>query len=94
MAILKTSRRLLIAGGFAVAVTAAPVVTATGLTIGDSAHTLADSSSSDASGMSSCSTKKDNVSYSFSCQLSAPLPSGAAGGNGILSEQALTAQRH
>jgi hypothetical protein len=105
MAILKMSRRLLIAGAFTVAVTVTPVVIATGLIAPGGGHTLADpsstdSSSSDASHMTTCSTKHDinkhdtNISYSLSCQLSAPLPSGAAGGNGQLSEQTLTAQRH
>jgi len=95
MAVLKMSRRLIIAGGFALAVTAAPIVMATGVTVPASTHTLADSSSSsDASGMTSCSTKQDSGSYSMSCQLATPLPSGAAGGNGQLSEQTLTASNH
>jgi hypothetical protein len=96
MAVLKMSRRLLIAGVFAVGVIVA--LPGSGQALADPG--TPDTSSSDASHMTSCATKHDinkhdtNVSYSFSCQLSAPLPSGAAGGNGNLSEQTLTAQRH
>ena len=92
MAVLKVSRRLIAVGGFALAVAAAPIAFSA---VPAGTHVLADSgSTSDASGTTSCSTKQDSGSYSMNCSLSTPLPSGAAGGNGQLSEQALTANNH
>ena len=93
MAVRRMSRRFIAVGGFAVAIAAAPLGFVAGFSGSGSTHAVADGSS-DASGMTSCSTTQDSGSYALQCRLSAPLPSGAAGGNGTLSEQAITAQNH
>ena len=65
-------RRLLLAGGFAALIAIAPAAVAQccGPTIAAGTRTLADTSSFDASGTSSCTVNKTNGSYSLACSVS------------------------
>lgn len=84
------ARRLTVAAGFAVLISAAPAVAlAATPDTHSAARTVADSSSFDASGTSDCTTTKTKGSFSFSCSVST-MEGGASAGTP--SEQTLTAE--